>query len=511
MSRIHWIVVLLVVSMAVPLDAVDADAGSLACELRSNDTPARIRECVTLTGVRQDQAVFQIIADLTGGTRAVGTAGNRASVDYVVGRLRAAGYNPTVQPFDFVNFVVLGASVLADTTTGQQFVERRDFVLVDQTDRGDVTAPVTAVDIQIGRDNRTTSGCEAADFAAFPAGNIALIQRGTCTVRTKAENAAAAGAAGVIVFNQGDSPLRDGLPRLSLTQDNQAGIPVVATSAAVGAQLAATPDHLVRLFANTARKEDTTWNVLAETSTGRDDNVVMVGAHLDSVPAGPGINDDGSGAGAILEVADALSHTPVENKVRFAWWGGEELGTVGSALYLSDLPPEQRAKIALYLNFDMIGSPNPANFVYDGDGSEFGTTAPEGSAAIEAALNGFYADRGLPSEPTRIEFSSDYAIFFVNDIPFGGVFSGADGIKTPEQAQRYGGTADQPFDPCYHQACDRLDNVDLGALAVNADAVAEATVTYAMSTASVNGQPAATADREPLPVTEDMLVAQNAA
>jgi Zn-dependent M28 family amino/carboxypeptidase len=263
----------------------------------------------------------------------------------------------------------------------------------------------------------------------------------------------------------------------------------MATSYRVGAELAQRSGLTLRIFANSERSPTTTWNVLAESDTGRDDNVVIVGAHLDSVPVGPGINDNGSGAGTLLEVAEDMKHVRPTNRVRFAWWGAEELGTVGSAYYVSTLPQDQRDAIALYLNFDMIGSPNPVRFVYDGDGSEFGTIAPEGSAAIEDFFTDFYADRGLASEPTPIEFSSDYAIFFGVGIPFGGVFTGSSGIKTPEQAAVYGGRAGEPYDPCYHAACDDEDNVNLGVLDLNADAVATATLHYAMSTESVNGLP----------------------
>jgi Zn-dependent M28 family amino/carboxypeptidase len=180
----------------------------------------------------------------------------------------------------------------------------------------------------------------------------------------------------------------------------------MAASYRVGAELAQRSGLTLPIFANSERSPTTTWNVLAESDTGRDDNVVIVGAHLDSVPLGPGINDNGSGAGTLLEVAEDMKHVRPTNRVRFAWWGAEELGTVGSAYYVSTLPQDQRDAIALYLNFDMIGSPNPVRFVYDGDGSEFGTIAPEGSAAIEDFFTDFYADRGLASEPTPIEFSS---------------------------------------------------------------------------------------------------------
>jgi Zn-dependent M28 family amino/carboxypeptidase len=214
----------------------------------------------------------------------------------------------------------------------------------------------------------------------------------------------------------------------------------------------------------------------------------MVGAHLDSVPAGPGINDNGSGSAAILEVALQMQKVKPRNKVRFAWWGAEEAVLIGSNFYVASLSEDELARIALYLNFDMVGSPNFVRFVYDGDGSAFGLAGPPGSDVIEALFEDFYASRGLASEPTQIDFRSDYAAFFNAGIPFGGLFTGAEGIKTPAQVAVYGGTAGQQYDPCYHQACDTFDNVSLDVLDLNADAIAYAVLQYAMNTQAVNGK-----------------------
>ena len=124
----------------------------------------------------------------------------------MVSRLRAAGYNPVVQPFDYLAYTVAGPSALQQTAPDQvTYVQGVDFDVIDQSDPGNVTAVVTAVDLQLGLGNTSTSGCEAADFTGFPAGNIALLQRGTCTFELKAENAAAAGVAGIVIFNQGNA------------------------------------------------------------------------------------------------------------------------------------------------------------------------------------------------------------------------------------------------------------------------------------------------------------------
>jgi Zn-dependent M28 family amino/carboxypeptidase len=382
---------LTLVALVIPLHAGLADAGPSACDKRTNDTAEKLLECVTLAGVRDHQAAFQAIADDKGGNRFSGLPGHDASVDYVVDRLEAAGYDPEVQPFDYLAFVVLGASALQQTAPNTvTYTEDVDFGVIDQSDPGDVTATVTAVDLQLGLGNTSTSGCEAADFAGFPAGNIALLQRGTCTFELKAENAAAAGAVGIVIFNQGNLPTpdRQGIPAVTLTANNTSGIPVLGTTYALGEQLAGTTGLQMRVFANTLREIKTTFNVLAETSSGNDNNVVMVGGHLDSVAAGPGINDNGSGSAAILEVAEQMKKVKPNNTVRFAWWGAEESGLVGSDFYVTNLSQADRDKIALYLNFDMVGSPNYVRFVYDGSG-DVGPVGPAGSAAIEDLFNGF--------------------------------------------------------------------------------------------------------------------------
>jgi Zn-dependent M28 family amino/carboxypeptidase len=486
-------VALLLAALVIPIQSELADAGPSSCENRTNNTTAKLLECVTLAGVREHQAAFQDIANANGGNRFSGLPGHDASVDYVVDRLEAAGYDPEVQPFEYLAFTPLGPSALQQIAPNAvTYTEGVDFGVIDQSDPGDVTATVTAVDLQLGLGNTSTSGCEADDYAGFPAGNIALLQRGTCTFELKAENAAAAGAVGIVIFNQGETadPGRQGIPAVTLTANNESGIPMLGTTYALGEQLAGlVPGGLtMRVFANTLREIKTTFNVLAETSSGNDNNVVMVGGHLDSVSAGPGINDNGSGSAAILEVAEQMKNVKPNNTVRFAWWGAEESGLVGSDFYVNSLSQADRDRIALYLNFDMVGSPNYVRFVYDGSG-DVGPAGPAGSTAIEDLFNGFYASRGLAFEPTPFDGRSDYGPFIAEgvDIPAGGLFTGAEGMKTLAQRDIYGGIAGQQYDPCYHEACDTFSNNNNEVLDLNSDAIAFATLTYAMSTRSVNG------------------------
>jgi len=457
-------------------------ASTATCEKRVNDSFDKLLECVTLAGVREHQAALQAIADANGGTRAAGLPGYEESVEYVRAKLVAAGYQVTLNAFPFV---FVPPPTLRQLTPVTATYETGAFT---GTGYGEITAGVTPVDINLVPPRASTSGCEAADFAGFPAGNIALIQRGTCTFAVKALNAAAAGASAVIIFNQGDTPLREDLIIGTLGGTNVVNIPVVGASFANG-QALAQPGSTAYVKVDPPR-DITLNNVIAESKDGDPNNVVMIGAHLDSVQRGPGINDNGSGSAAILAVAQRLANVKPRNKLRFAWWGAEEAGLVGSTAYVNGLTQAEKDKIALYLNFDMVGSPNYVFFIYDGDNSDgVGAPAgPEGSAQIEKVFESFFNLQGIPFKGTDFTGRSDYGPFIANGIPSGGLFTGAEGIKTAEEAAIWGGTAGQPYDPCYHLACDTFANNSDKALDVNADAIAYATLKYAMSTQDVNGQ-----------------------
>ena len=452
-----------------------------SCDNRVNNTFSKLLDCVTPEGVREHQAALQAIADANGGTRAAGTPGYELSVQYVVDKMTAAGYDVTLNAFPFV---YIAPATLQQTAPLAAPYQTGAFT---GSGSGSIAANVTAVDINLVPPRASTSGCEAADFAGFPVGNIALIQRGTCTFAQKAQNAQAAGASAVIIFNQGNTPAREELIVGTLAPFN-AAIPVVGASFADGAALAQPGSSASLVVA--PPQNITQVNVIAESRDGDPNNVVVVGAHLDSVSDGPGINDNGSGSAAILETALQMAKVKPRNKLRFAWWGAEEAGLVGSTAYVAGLSDEAKAKIALYLNFDMVGSPNHVFFVYDGDDSDAigAGPGPEGSAQIEQVFERFYTQRGLPFKGTDFSGRSDYGPFIANGIPAGGLFTGAEGIKTADEAALWGGTAGQQYDPCYHLACDAYANVNLTALDVNADAVAYATLQFAMNTVAVNGK-----------------------
>jgi Zn-dependent M28 family amino/carboxypeptidase len=362
------------------------------------------------------------------------------------------------------------------------------FFPMDFSGEGDVSAPATVVDVNLVGDRANTSGCEASDFTGFTAGNIAIMQRGTCSFAIKAANAEAAGASGVVIFNQGNTPERSGVLFGTLGAIGT-GIPVVGTSFEIGETLANATAPELRIVVEVTVMTINTFNVLASKPGGDPTKQVVVGAHLDSVPEGPGINDNGSGSAANLEIALQLAatNTVPENQITFAWWSGEEDGLQGSNYFVSQLTDEEAANIALNLNFDMVASPNAVNFVYDGDGDAFGTAGPEGSAEIEHVFNDYFDSQDTPYAPTAFDGRSDYFGFINAGIPAGGLFTGAEGIKTAEQAALFGGTAGAPYDPCYHQACDTKMNISTTTLETNADAIAHAIYTLALATTMGNG------------------------
>ncbi|MGH3029390.1 MAG: M20/M25/M40 family metallo-hydrolase [Gaiellaceae bacterium] len=457
-----------------------------ACDKRTNNTYKKVLECVRVAEVREHQAALQAIADANGGTRAAGTPGYDASVDYVVDTLEAAGWSVELDEFDFI---FVPPPTLQQLTPVMATYETGAFT---GTGVGEVTGPVIPVDINLVPPRASTSGCEAGDFTGIDfsgPNDIALIQRGACNFSDKAINAENAGAEAVIIFNQGNTPDREGLIVGTLGGLNVVGIPVVGASFADGVALSQ-PGSTAFVDVDPPENRPQV-NVIAELHGANDDNVVMAGAHLDSVLRGPGINDNGSGSAAMLEAAEVLAKLKPQNTLRFALWGAEESGLIGSTAYVNGLSQGELDRIALYLNFDMVGSPNYIFMVYDGDESGFPAPVPvpPGSIAIEDLFESFYTLSDEPYDDAEFSGRSDYQAFINNGIPAGGLFTGAEVPKTAEQQAIWGGVTGDQYDPCYHLACDTFANVNLHALDVNADSIAFAVLTYAYSTETVNGVP----------------------
>nr|WP_184638907.1 M20/M25/M40 family metallo-hydrolase [Streptomonospora salina] len=455
----------------------------------ANADAAVLPTLVTTDGIREHVENLSTIAEYNGGNRATNTPGYDVAADYVADQLKRAGYRPKREKYDYEMWDEHSEPVLTQLSPEhREFTPEDDFATMSYSTAGDVTGAGVAVDY-----DSQDSGCTADDFAGFPDGAVAVVKRGSCTFTSKTANAADAGAAGIVIANNQEGALLG-------TVGEESAIPTVGSTAETGDALAAAGDGLeLRVRVDASVTEETSYNVVAETKGGARDNVVMVGAHLDSVPEGPGMNDNASGTATVLETAQQLAKLGgPNNRVRFAFWGTEEQGLIGSTKYVEGLKEKERERIALYLNFDMLGSPNYGRFVYDGRGELDGSLPPpSGSGAIQKTFEDYFEQEGLAAEPTEFSGRSDYSAFMEAGIASGGLFSGGDGTKTEDQADDYGGTAGEDFDPNYHTPADDIDNVNWRAIDELSGGVAHAVETYSESTLPVNGvAPRTFRDRE---------------
>jgi Zn-dependent M28 family amino/carboxypeptidase len=490
-----------------------AGPSQTACDNRNLNQIDKFLACISGADALVHLQALQDIADANGGTRASGTPGYDESVNYVASRLEAAGLIVERQAFEFPSYQENSVSFVVDGTdwgaTG-----RADTMTFSGS--GTVSSGnVIAVDLDLGLGNSSTSACEPADFAGLDfsgPGDIALIQRGACSFYQKALNAQNAGAEAIVIFNQGNTESRKVKLEGTLGADaiGVITIPVLDVSYDDGLLVSAASN--VSLVVDAIGANVMTENVIAELPGANADNVVMAGAHLDSVQQGPGVQDNGSGSAAILAVALQLANNKKyvpQNTLRFAWWGAEEEGLIGSFEYFTNATfgllntPEEVDRIAAYLNFDMIASPNYIYGVYDADQSTFpappGVPVPDGSEALEDLFEAYYTIETIPYEDSQFSGRSDYQVFILLDIPASGLFTGAEVIKTDEQAFIWGGSAGDQFDPCYHLACDTFDNVSFEALDINVDAAGYAIYNLASTTEAVNGVPGI----EPKGITPD--------
>jgi Zn-dependent M28 family amino/carboxypeptidase len=426
--------------------------------------PARaLARAITPRHLKAHLTALAAIARRNGGTRAVGTPGYSQSIAYVTRQLHAAGYRPRLHRFTFDYFRETRQPVLERVAPGSKSYQRGpDFLTMRYSGGGNLTAQVVPVE-----PTSASSGCEGSDFAGFPSGAVALMRRGACPFSQKAQNAEQHGAAAALIANDG-SPGRTA--PISATLFAPVTIPVLVVSSELASELATLAQLgvvRIRIVLSVRTTQARAANVIADLP-GRRKGVVLLGAHLDSVANGPGINDNGSGSALVLEVARQARRLHVRPKhgLRFAFWGAEELGLVGSRAYVDSLGSAERTRILDVVNLDMVGSPNFGRIVYSGDGQ------PRGSVRIENAFRAYFAARRLPVEEESLGGSSDHAGFAAAGIPVGGLFTGADEAKSAELARRFGGSAGQAFDACYHKACDTVANVDFGILDQMADAAA---------------------------------------
>ncbi|MGO0576944.1 M28 family peptidase [Ornithinimicrobium panacihumi] len=454
----------------------------------------KIAKAVTVDAVMDHLEAFQAIAD-EHGDRAAGNPGYEASAQYVESVLQGAGYETERQYFTFERETVLAESLVQNSPT-QRDIDAIVMAYSPNTPEGGITANLAAP-------SGSALGCDAAAYeGADLTGQIALVSRGECAFSAKALAAAAVGAEAIVVYNNAPGALNgtlggpgDYVPAAGITQ---------ADGQALLADMASGPVS-VTLDLQVLVEEVDTFNIFAETAKGRADNVVMAGAHLDGVDGGPGINDNGSGSAALLETAVQLAKVnKLNNQVRFAWWGAEEHGLLGSWHYIEDLyanDPAALEDIATYLNFDMVASPNHIIGVYDADQStyEAPVDVPEGSIETEAVFTDWFDSIGQPWVDTPFSGRSDYQPFITVGIPASGLFTGADGSKTAEEVALFGGTEGIMYDPNYHTPADDIDNINVEALDIMSDAIAVATLSLAQDTSAVNGERSAGKSGKPHP------------
>ncbi|KFY59103.1 hypothetical protein V496_05834 [Pseudogymnoascus sp. VKM F-4515 (FW-2607)] len=409
--------------------------------------------------------ILQDFSALSGtpNTRVIGSPGHNATINWYYDTIKKLDdyYSVYIQPFPVVtangnltvNNALIESATMSFTGAGHPIAE---------------LVPVANV------------ACEAADFPAEVSGKIALISRGTCAFGAKALLAKAAGAVGVVVYNN-----VDGVVQGTLGEEGDYP-PTIGISKAQG------EEFLAAIAAGTAQTADlfieqktiVTYNVIAETLHGDHDNVIHVGGHSDSVAAGPGINDNGSGGIGILEVALHLTKFKVKNAVRFSWWAAEEVGLLGALHYVKTLPQSELDKIRLYLNFDMIASPNYVLAIYDGDGSTFNVTGPPGSAQAEHLFIDYFRDiEKVDTVPSDFDGRSDYGPFLDAGVACGGLFTGAEGLKTAEEAVMFGGEAKVAYDVNYHAVGDTVANCNGTAFLMNTRAIAHSVAVLGKSTA----------------------------
>ncbi|KAL4911061.1 hypothetical protein BDW74DRAFT_142358 [Aspergillus multicolor] len=400
-------------------------------------------------------------------TRVIGSKGHLGTLDYIYSTIVELGdfYDVTNQSFPavsgnvFESRLVLGHEVPASA---------RPMGLTPPTkNKEPVYGPLVLVDKQ---------GCEAADYPADLAGAIALIQRGTCPFGTKSELAGKAGAVAAVVYNNEHGEVSGTLGTPSLNHIATFGISDADAAPFVKQLKEGQKVDSIAYIDATVDTINTT-NIIAQTKGGDPNNCVMLGGHSDSVAEGPGINDDGSGTLTLLEVATQLSKYDVNNCVRFAWWAAEEEGLLGSDYYVSVLSEEENLKIRLFMDYDMLASPNFAYQVYNATNA----VNPVGSEELRDLYAKFYIDHGLNFTYIPFDGRSDYDGFIRNGVPGGGIATGAEGVKTTEEQEMFGGIAGNWYDPCYHQLCDDFRNVNATAWELNSKLVAHTVATYAVS------------------------------
>jgi hypothetical protein len=506
------VVVCLTAALAGPTSA--GAVSSARCNQRVNDTPNRLVPCITTSDLWNHMQAFWTIAQENPGpdghpSRNAGEPGYKASVDYVAKLMRQAGYTVTLQPYTFPYTAFTGTpSWSEDSPTHRTFTLVSDWnaAISNGTVSEAQVKPAGGIVLPPTPTPSSASGCSPADFAAGFAGKVALIQRGGCFFGVKVQNAAAAGASGVIIFNEGQpgrtdanyGPLSDAAGALVFPT-----IPVAFTSFATGQSLydeyqAGTPPLVNMSVGAILDPNRTDWNVIAESKGGDPDHVVVVDAHLDAI-FGAGMLDNASGSATILDVAQQMRKVRPLNKLRFIWFGGEELGELGSAYYVQNLSVTELAKIRYDLDADVMATPNYSIGILDPAAPDlFSRTVSEqfppqvyGPSRVARHMAGSYFRSIGKNHILFSPVGTDAEQFQLAGIPASGLLTGQDCCKTQEEVDLFGGSlgnyegnvpsfdggcVDNPF-----RWCDNLTNNDPDVLTFMSKAFADMTVRMAFN------------------------------
>jgi hypothetical protein len=511
-----WLLSLCVlVGLTAPAAGATSSSG---CENRVNDTARKLVPCITQDDLWNHMQAFQAIADANPGadghpSRNSGEPGYKASVDYVANLMKQAGYDVTIQPYRFTYTSFVGTPTWSEVSP-----TARTFKLVDDWNPG--TANGTATNAQIKPaggivlpptpTSSSTSGCTPADFSSSYAGKIALVQRGGCNYGVKVLNAEAAGAVGVVIFNEGN-PGRTGVINGSLIDANNQPfvptVPVAFTSFATGQSLlneyqAGTPPVMNLSTHVVIDPNRLDYNVIADSKGGDPDHIVVVDAHLDAI-YGAGMLDNASGSATILDIAQMMRKVRPLNKLRFIWFGGEELGELGSNYYVNNLSDSELAKIRYDLDADVMATPNYSIGVLDPAAVDlFGRTVSKhfppqvyepSKLARDMAVD--YFDSIGKNHIFFSPVGTDAEQFQAAGVPASGLLTGQDCCKTQEEVDLFGGftgnyegnvpsfdggCVDNPF-----RWCDNLSNNDPGVLTFMSKAFAQMTAGMAYDTSVV--------------------------
>jgi len=484
----------------------------IGCANRVNNTPALLLPCIQTGDLWRHMQAFQAIADANPGpdghpSRNSGEPGYKASADYVANLMRQAGYSVTIQPYTIDYFAYQGVPSMSENSP-----TAHSYTLVTEWNPGRSTGSATA-DLQpaggilIPSTGGSTSGCTASDFTGFVPGRVALIQRGTCTFSQKIANAQAAGASGVIIFNEGNTAARSGVFSGSLSDVPL--IPVAFTSFAIGQDLynqyndaVQNATSLPSMSLSVQGIHDPSrvdYNVIADSSGGDPNHVVVVDAHLDAI-YGAGMLDNASGSATILDIALEMKKVIPRNKLRFIWFGGEELGLLGSHYYINNLSATDLGKIGYDLDADVTATPNYDVGVLDPAAVDFftrtvSTTFPPQVYEPSKVARDQAIDYFSSINRNHILFSpvgTDAFVFNQAGIPASGVLTGQDCCKTQGEVDLFGGftgnfegnvpstdggCVDNPF-----RWCDNLDNNDPNVLTFMSRGFANMVVRMAFDT-----------------------------